>query len=162
MDDAINDGNQPVVVLCTYGLLYLQVLFVIITVIITVIVLNDGAKHWASLSQTQHTKIGRLQWINQAFATAAQAIAKISVALLVLRFTGPNTVWRKLFLYTCIVSTLVIFVVNTILSYAQCNPPRALWEKVPNASCWKPKIFVHYANFSGSKSLLARKTLSGC
>lgn len=32
-----------------------------------------------------------------------------------------------------------------IFTYAQCNPPRALWEPVPGAKCWNPDS---QANFS--------------
>lgn len=77
--------------------------------------------------------------------------AKMSVALLILRLLGPSAVRRKWSLYVTICLTFVIGALACILTFVQCNPPRALWEppsQVPGAKCWNPKIQANYATFS--------------
>ena len=98
-------------------------------------------------------KVTKITWIENPLGIMALAIAKMSVAFLILRLVGPSTRWRKWFLYLSIVLTFIIGALACILTFAQCNPPRALWEptEVPNAKCWKPSVQSDFAIFTGGK-----------
>ncbi|MCJ1428133.1 hypothetical protein MMC29_006041 [Sticta canariensis] len=78
------------------------------------------------------------------------ATAKISVAFTMLRIISSANVWRKRFLYFCIGSTFLISATAAILTFVQCNPPRALWTFVPGATCWDPRVQSNYSIFTAS------------
>ncbi len=46
----------------------------------------------------------------------------------------------------------IVMIVAAIISFAQCNPPRALWEIVPGAVCWDPSIQADWAVFGSAYS----------
>ncbi|KAH8594230.1 hypothetical protein B0O99DRAFT_514284 [Bisporella sp. PMI_857] len=87
----------------------------------------------------------RWNWIIQPFGIAAQPFGKISVSFFLVKLLGPKDVWRKWFLYANMILFSIMASLCIIFTYAQCNPPRALWENVPDAKCWDPKA---QANFS--------------
>ena len=65
----------------------------------------------------------------------AVAIGRVSVAVLLLRIIGPST-WRKRFLYFSVVSTLLLSSVYSIVSWVQCKPVEAFWDRtVPGGRC---------------------------
>ncbi|KAL8807104.1 MAG: hypothetical protein Q9182_000937 [Xanthomendoza sp. 2 TL-2023] len=45
---------------------------------------------------------------------------------------------------------MIVSAISCITIYTQCNPPRALWEHVPNASCWNPHIQADIGIFQGA------------
>ena len=96
--------------------------------------------------------IRRWTAVARVLTALAQGLSKVSVALLVLRFAGRIVVWRRLFLYACIASTLLLSVLHGILIYVQCNPIRALWETIPGARCWEPTVINNFAVFLGCRS----------
>lgn len=52
---------------------------------------------------------------------------------------GPKSFWRRWFLYVNMGLFTLLACLCAIFTYVQCNPPRALWEEVPGAKCWKPE-----------------------
>lgn len=110
-----------------------------------------GFKHAASLTEAQMRDIRWLTLAVRVLTALAQGLSKVSVALLVLRFAGRIVVWRRLFLYACITSTLLLSVLHGVLIYVQCNPVRALWEIVPGARCWEPTVINDFAVFLGCR-----------
>ena len=92
----------------------------------------------------------KLNWMIQPFGIMALATAKISLAFVMLRIISSAAVWRRRFLYFCMISTFVISAIGAILNFVQCNPPRALWTFVPGATCWDPRIQINFAIFSSS------------
>ena len=111
-----------------------------------------GFKHAASLTEVQMRDIRRWTPVARVFTALAQGLSKVSVALLVLRFAGRIVVWRRLFLYACITSTLILSLLHGILIYVQCDPVRALWETVPGARCWQATVINNFAVFLGCRS----------
>lgn len=106
------------------------------------------------LTQSEIEYTTKVTWIENPLGIMALVTAKISVAFLILRLIGPSTVWRKWSLYVSIVLNFVIAVLACILTFVQCNPPRALWEapsQVPGAKCWNPKHQADYAIFTSGK-----------
>lgn len=43
-------------------------------------------------------------------------------------------------------------VTASITTFAQCDPPRALWEDVPGAKCWDASVQAGIATFGGAFS----------
>ena len=82
----------------------------------------------------------------------APVMAKISVALLILRLIGPLTFWRRWFLYLIIFLSPVIGILTVIFEFASCDPPRALWvplSQFPGARCWNPESLNDWNVFAG-------------
>lgn len=134
-----------------------KLIFSILTAITTVLALRGGTKHTIYLSPAQLSTVVRLNWIAQPFGIMSLATAKISVAFFILRIMGPHSSWRQWFLYTCIILVFVINSLCSIFSFAQCDPPNALWEEIPNARCWDPKTQSDFSVFTGSKNPLSAK-----
>lgn len=127
-----------------------QILVLVCSSVATVIVSHGGARHLYYLNYQKITLLLKWSWMVQPIAIMTMATAKISVAFLLLRIIGPTTVWRKRFLYFSIISLFAIGVLCSIVSFVQCNPPRALWESVPGAKCWDPKTQIDIAVFGSS------------
>lgn len=113
-----------------------------------------GCKHLAALTPIQVGQAVKFNWMTQVWGIMGFAVAKISVALLILRIIGPFTVYRKYILYFTMLSVFCINAIVCILIYAQCTPPRALWEPqliaAGEARCWNPNIVTDYAIFLSS------------
>ena len=86
----------------------------------------------------------------------AAASGKTSVGFMVMRVTGPNTLWRKWFLYISVGLYIGISIVASTLVFVQCSPARALWDfsLAAMAKCWKPMIAANVIILqSGMESL---------
>ncbi|KAL9118844.1 MAG: hypothetical protein Q9187_004601 [Circinaria calcarea] len=129
---------------------FTMLLLLILTIFVTVLARNGGAKHLYDLDSQQIQTVVKLNWELQPFGIMALGTSKISVAFLLLRIFGPNTVWRRWFLYVTMVITFLVNALACIISFVQCNPPRALWETVPGARCWDPSSQANYSTFSSS------------
>ena len=105
------------------------------------------------LNSQQRVNSVRLNWISQPFGIMAIGIAKASVACQILRFQSPNK-WRTRVLYFIAWSITLLSVFNCILTFVQCNPPRALWtpELAAIGKCWPPQIFTDYVITQSSMS----------
>lgn len=128
------------------------ILYISTTIAETFSATNGGGRHLYYLKPAQVEFVTKVTWIENPLGIMALAIAKMSVAFLILRLIGPSTRWRKWSLYLSIGLTFTIGALACILTFAQCNPPRALWEptKVPDAKCWKPKVQSDFAIFTGA------------
>lgn len=135
-----------------------QVLYISTTVAEHFAVKHGAGRHLYYLTPAEIQLVLKVTWIENPLGIMALAIAKMSVAFLILRIIGPSTRWRKWSLYLSIVLTFVVGTVSCILTFAQCNPPRALWEptKVPGAKCWKPNVQSNFAIFSGGENEVER------
>ncbi|KAL2048480.1 hypothetical protein N7G274_000392 [Stereocaulon virgatum] len=129
------------------------VLFISTTIAVTFDITHGGARHLYYLDPPQIEYATKVTWIENPLGIMAVTTAKMSVAFLILRLIGPSTVWRKWSLYTSIVLTFIVGALACILTFVQCNPPRALWKppsQVPGAKCWNPKRQADYAIFSSA------------
>lgn len=74
---------------------------------------------------------------------------------MVLRILGTNNgriwPWRNWLIYTTIGFVTVISVINMVLTFAQCDPPEALWNPTIPHNCWDTKITADFAIFDGCK-----------
>ena len=131
-----------------------QILYLLALVFSTITVLHGGGRHLYYLSPEEVSQVVRWEWITQPFGPMALAFAKASITFLLLRIIGPKTFWRKWFLWINMVFFFIISILAAIFNYAQCNPPRALWEKVPGAVCWNPTIQPDFATFHSCEHTL--------
>lgn len=83
----------------------------------------------------------------QLVATTSFATAKASVGCLILRLLGPKNVWRKRIVWFVIIFTPLVNAINIALTFAQCDPPKALWDRKVKARCWNPNVQLYFAYF---------------
>ncbi|KAL9045811.1 MAG: hypothetical protein Q9214_001211 [Letrouitia sp. 1 TL-2023] len=79
------------------------------------------------------------------------ATAKASVGCLILRLLGPDNVWRRRVVWFVIIFTPLINAINIALTFAQCDPPKALWDRKVKARCWNPNVQLYFAYFMVGK-----------
>ena len=119
-----------------------QVLYTVSLSLSSVCMAYGGARHLYYIEPEKLVMVLKYNFGSQPLGAMASAVGKSSVAFLMLRVIGPNTVWRKRFLYFQLVIYMAITIVSIIVTFAQCSPPRALWEMVPGSKCWNPEITV--------------------
>ena len=98
----------------------------------------------------------KINWAVQPSAIMAIASGKISVSFFLLRILGPSNVWQKIFIKVNMVFTFIVNALTVIFTFAQCHPPRALWEgqqNVPGAKCWDPASLSDFSIFSQGTTL---------
>jgi hypothetical protein len=132
-----------------------QILFLILSAFITYYATIGGLRHLFYLEPEEQALVVKYNWITQPWCIFGFATGKISVALLILRLIGPNTFWRKWTLYGSMITVFIFNVLACILTFVQCDPPRALWEPqliaTGQAKCWDSRIQSDYAIFSTCK-----------
>ena len=129
-------------------------LFIPFAIAVTFLVKHGGARHLYYLTPENIEYVLKVDWISQPFNIMSLMSGKMSVAFLILRLLGPSTFWRKWFLYVNIVLNFILGSLTAILTFAQCDPPRALWEgptKLPHAKCWNPTSQLDFSIFSSSR-----------
>ena len=117
-----------------------KVLYTIILGVSTLYVNQGGTHHFYYLAPQQRSVVFKLDLIIASISIGALAALKTSVVIFMLRLIGPNSIWRKWFLYFNLLSIYVISILTCVILFVQCNPSRALWEPVPSAKCWDPNI----------------------
>ena len=117
-----------------------QILYTISAALASVCMAHGGARHLYYLDPEEIASVVKYNFISQPFGAVSSALGKTSVALLLLRIIGPNTVWRKWFIFANLAVYLPVTVLCCIFTFVQCSPTRALWEEVPHSKCWKPDI----------------------
>ena len=127
----------------------LQILAIVVAALATLNVSQGGARHLYQIPASNIMSVLKLSWVLQPFAIMALATAKVSVAFVMLRIIPRAKVWPRRFLYFSIVSTFLISASVSLITFMQCDPPRALWEfGDKGAKCWDPKILSNYAIFT--------------
>lgn len=132
-----------------------QILFIIGTSVLTYATSLGGSRHIFYLTPTQALAAAKWSVVSQPWIIFLYATAKTSIGLLTLRFIGPTSLWRRYTIYVVIVVMLVMHSLGCILTFAQCNPPHALWTpNLPGSSCWHPTVLTRF-NYvlSGEKFL---------
>ncbi|KAF7528052.1 hypothetical protein G7054_g10244 [Neopestalotiopsis clavispora] len=128
------------------------ILFVIALGCCTVLVHYGLGRHAAWLPASDIAQVAKWNWIIQPFGIMDLPFVKLSISVLFLKLLGPKDKWQRWFLYVNMVLFTIVFVLASIFSFVQCNPPRALWEVVPGSSCWDPAIQANWGTFGSSYS----------
>ena len=97
MADADSFGKKQRLTLPKPALLYRthQILYISTTVSETFAATDGGGRHLYYLKPADIQKVTKITWIENPLGIMALAIAKMSVAFLILRLIGPSTRWRK-------------------------------------------------------------------
>ncbi|KAG8158424.1 hypothetical protein KVR01_011546 [Diaporthe batatas] len=93
-------------------------------------------RHADALTPDDILQVAKWNWIPQPFSIMNLAAVKLSISFLLLRILGPYAKWSKLFLHVNMVLFTASMAVASILTFVQCDPPRALWEPVPGANAF--------------------------
>jgi hypothetical protein len=71
------------------------------------------------------------------FGPWVTSLARISVALMLLQFDS-SVVWRVT-LWAAIGFQVAVAFSSDVTILLSCHPIRAMWDDVPNATCWTPQ-----------------------
>ena len=112
---------------------------------------HGGARHLFYLTPGQITVALKYNFLSQPFGAVAPVFGKSSVAFLVLRIIGPNTVWRKRFLYLNLGIYWATTILTIVITFVQCSPTRALWEPVPGSRCLNKDVSVNITLLQSGK-----------
>ncbi|KAK2616015.1 hypothetical protein N8I77_002734 [Diaporthe amygdali] len=118
----------------------------------SVLVYYGLGRHEETLTAAEILQVAKWNWIPQPFSIMNLAVVKLSMSFLLLRILGPQARWSKWFLYVNMVLFTTTMIVASIITFVQCDPPRALWEPVPGAKCWDASVQAGYATFGGAYS----------
>lgn len=130
----------------------MKLIFLALSVLVSVLTAKGGSRHFVYLTPSEKASVIQWEWISLPFGVMPSATAKVSVAFLLLRIIGPGMTWQKWALYFSMLSVTIVSAISVITIYAQCDPPRSLWEHVPHAKCWDPVIQADIGIFQGSVS----------
>jgi hypothetical protein len=132
----------------------MQIIFIILSGFTTFLAKNGGFRHLADLSEAEKVIAVKYNWITQEWGISGLVAGKVSVALQLLRIIGANNKRNRWTLYLLMASLVAISIVDCIITFAQCSPPKALWEPNIPHKCWGTEVQTGYALFVGSMWLL--------
>lgn len=128
---------------CQHGskLTFRQFFQLTLAAFVTKYALIGGTRHLYYLPPTSMQEVLKWSYIFQCWGIFACTPAKVSVALLINRIMRPFRGWRFWVLVVSIVLVAIINTLDSIFTYTQCNPAKALWDKtITDANCWDPSI----------------------
>ncbi|KAE8154066.1 hypothetical protein BDV25DRAFT_126749 [Aspergillus avenaceus] len=97
-----------------------------------------------------------ISWI---FGILSFAIPKLGIAALLDRILNPSLRTRcALWGLTGFIG--IIAILNIIIFFTSCNPPRALWTTVPGATCRPSNVLIGFATFNGCISAVTDLSLA--
>jgi len=105
-------------------------------------------KHDASLTPIQMINVLKWMWLANTPGLLVSILARISIAILLIRLFGAVHAWLKWFLLAvtgmCTILTLIILP----CTYLQSTPISGNWNPTVPAKHWNPKIYIDIAFFS--------------
>ena len=129
-----------------------QVQLVILSALVTWQSSLGGFRHLRDVPEQRLSKVALINYVMQVVCVFSYVTGKASVGFLILRFLGPTTFWRKWTIWTVMILTLIVNSINCIITFAQCDPPRALWDHGVTARCWDPRVQAKFAMFQSCES----------
>ncbi|RYP46672.1 hypothetical protein DL768_007160 [Monosporascus sp. mg162] len=101
-------------------------------------------RHVGDLSQDQFLTIMKWSWITFTPGTAVSVIARISIAILLVKLFGTKP-WLKWFLIVFTVIQTMIGIAMIVTVWTQCRPVEAIWNRAlaPTAKCLNPDIQLY-------------------
>ncbi|ERF71197.1 hypothetical protein EPUS_06026 [Endocarpon pusillum Z07020] len=127
-------------------------IFIAMSILITYQSSLGGFKHIYSVTPANLPEVGKVNYMLQAWGLFSFVTGKAAVGYLILRVMGNRFVWQKWTIWVAIVLTLVLNSVNIVLTFVQCDPSRALWQKDIKAKCWDPKVQADFAFFVSAEN----------
>ncbi|KAF2278355.1 uncharacterized protein EI97DRAFT_373146 [Westerdykella ornata] len=130
------------------------IVFIPLTVLVSMFSLTGGTRHLAYLSndQARTNYILELNWIAQPFAILCLGLSKIAVGFLIIRLLNRSSVWRRWSLYFFSALTAINTILMIIFTFVQCKNPAALWDSEikKTTECWDPKIQSSFSIYGAS------------
>lgn len=98
------------------------------------------------LTFEQQVSAVRYEFLSQAFGVAAAAFARISFAVLLVKFCVASkalsrTVWSIVWMQAVFNAAIVA------ITYFQCQPIQTLWNPNVAGKCWTPHVQVVAAGY---------------
>ncbi|KAL1607918.1 hypothetical protein SLS60_002857 [Paraconiothyrium brasiliense] len=119
-------------------------IFVPLTVIVSMFCFDGGTRHLAYLSQNPEHMVYviKLNWIAQPLAIFCLGSGKIAIAFLILRLLNRASVFRKWSLYLAVVWTAINTILMILFTFIQCDDAAALWDESvkEKTKCWDPRV----------------------
>jgi len=127
----------------------LAVVIEIIATSLLVAAITEGlGRHNYYVTLEKHVDISRLLFGDNLLGTWVSCLARISVALMLLRF-DISALWRTV-LWVTIGFQLAIAFSSNVTILVRCHPIRAMWDVVPDAKCWtSQQINLAFYIFAG-------------
>ncbi|KAF2105641.1 hypothetical protein BDV96DRAFT_509034 [Lophiotrema nucula] len=120
------------------------IVFLPSTIIVSIFSFDGGTRHlqYLAADPVHLSYVTKLNWIAQPLVIFCLGSGKIAVAFLIIRLLNRASVWRRYSLYVTSFITVCNTVVMIVLTFAQCEDPRALWDQDVKAKtkCWDPSV----------------------
>jgi len=132
----------------------IQIVFVPLTILVSLFSLNGGTRHLAYLSEdpTHMVYVTKLNWIAQPLAIFCLGSGKVSISFLILRLLNRSSVWRKWSLYIAIAWTSINTILMILFTFIQCKNPAALWDASlkKTTKCWDPSVQSSFSTYGAA------------
>ena len=113
-----------------------QIIFIGVTGMMIYTAELGGFRHLVYVPPQHLSQVGLNGYITQALTIVAFGTGKFSVGYSILRLLSRNSFWRKWFVLGLIILALFWNSLEAILTFFQCNPPKAQWNPEIHATCW--------------------------
>ena len=124
-------------------------LALICTIFVTLEVHYGIGRHIATLSAYQTMMAVKMVWMTQPFSTMSACFGKISIALQMQRILSRSQNHKNVLCFF-IVSLFFVNLLCVIVTFAQCTPVTALWDR-SRGKCWDPVIQQNFGYFQACK-----------
>jgi hypothetical protein len=132
----------------------LQIVFVALTVLLSLFSFEGGTRHLVYLAQDpEHTKSLLMKnWVSQSLAILCLGLGKIAIALLILRLLDRVSPWRRWSLHFVNGLTLINTILMIVFNYIQCENPAALWDDSVKSrtKCWDPNVQSSFSTYGAA------------
>ncbi|OAQ73581.1 hypothetical protein VFPPC_01265 [Pochonia chlamydosporia 170] len=126
---------------------------------------RGGLRHIQDVAKTGPDNVATvllLNWLSQPFGIIGVACGKISVAALLLQIIELTELrWHRLFLWIVPITLAALIAIScSVLTFAQCSPANALWDKRVEGKCIDPHVMAGFGTFTGSYNTFADACLA--
>ncbi|KAK7978672.1 hypothetical protein PG988_006162 [Apiospora saccharicola] len=130
------------------------------SVTLTLYAFRGGTRHiWhvALLGADNMAAVQLLNWTSQVFGIMGVAAGKISVSALLLAIIRQTEMrWQRVYIWAITITLASVIAVScSILTFAQCSPPRRLWDQRVDGHCIDPFVMSGFGTFTGSFNMFA-------
>ncbi|KAI0192129.1 hypothetical protein F4808DRAFT_465176 [Astrocystis sublimbata] len=107
----------------------------------TLMCLLGSGQSTSRLTVPQLTVLTKWSWIFGTFAHPASLLARISIAILLVRIFSTKP-WFKRYVISFTVLQVAVGITLVVIELAQAQPYQALWDPlIPGAKLWNPDIY---------------------
>lgn len=93
------------------------------------------------LTFEQRVNAMRYEFLSQPFGITAAALARISLAVLLVKFCVASKAWIWT-VWTIIWMQVILNAVTVFIIFLQCQPIQTLWDPNVVGKCWTPQVQV--------------------